>query len=63
MGAPRYVVIEGKPYLWRELLRIRREQRNAERTAQSALFELKEDVRPSSQATAQGRYAEPLLFD
>ncbi|MGO8866406.1 MAG: hypothetical protein ACLQME_07900 [Alphaproteobacteria bacterium] len=62
MGAPRHVVIDGKPYLWRDLLRLRREQRKAARQAQPALFELKEDARPPTQTTARGRYAEPLLF-
>ena len=63
MTAPRFVEIDGKRHLWRDVLRARREQREAKaRTTQPALFPLYEDRRPPSERTAQGRYTEPLLF-
>jgi hypothetical protein len=62
MSGPRFIVIDGKRYLWRDLLRLRREQRQAARTAQPALFPLKEDSRPPTQKTVRGRYEEPTLF-
>ena len=49
----RYIEIEGKRYLWRDLLKMRREQRKAERQTQPPLFELKEDVRPQTQRMGQ----------
>jgi hypothetical protein len=58
----RFVEIDGKLYMWREILKLRREQRNEERHAQLTLFELKEDQRPASQVSAEGRYREPTLF-
>lgn len=58
----RFVEIEGKRYLWRDILKLRREQRSEERQAQLTLFELKTDRRPASQGSADGRYREPTLF-
>lgn len=58
----RYIEIEGKKYAWRDLLKLRREQRKAARQAQPVLFELKDDERPKSQRTASSRYEEPTLF-
>jgi hypothetical protein len=60
--APIFIVIDGKRYAWRDILRLRREQRKAARQPQPTLFELKEDRRPQSQRSAGGRYSEPLLF-
>jgi hypothetical protein len=59
----RYIEIEGKKYPWRDLLKLRREQKKAARQAQPALFELKEDSRPQSQRSPSSRYEEPSLFD
>ena len=59
----RYVTIGGVCLLWRDVLKARREQLEAERRPQPTLFELKEDARPPSQRTAAGRYLEPTLFD
>ena len=59
----RYIEIDGKMYRWRDLLKLRREQRKAERQAQPALFELKYDQRPKSQSTVSSRYEEPTLFE
>ena len=46
-GSPmrRFVEIDGKRYLWRDVLKLRREQREEYRRPQLALFELKEDRR------------------
>jgi hypothetical protein len=57
-----FIVIDGKRYAWRDLLKLRREQRKAARQTQLTLFELKDDRRPATQRTADGRYAEPTLF-
>jgi hypothetical protein len=63
MPAPRFIDIDGKRYLWRDLLRLRQEQREAARRGeQPALFELREDARPPIERTAAGRYLEPSLF-
>jgi hypothetical protein len=61
MARPKHVVIDGKSYLWRDILRLRRAQATQE-PVQPALFELKEDTRPASQRKADGRYHEPTLF-
>ena len=61
--APRFIDIDGKRYLWRDLVNLRREQREAARQGeQAALFELREDCRPATERTAAGRYLEPSLF-
>lgn len=63
MAVPRFIEIDGKPYLWRDLLRLRQEQRAVARKAeQPPLFELREDHRPASDRTAASRYREPSLF-
>ena len=62
MTTSRFIDIDGRRYLWREILELRRQQRR-ERPAQPTLFELKDDARPASQRSAEGRYAEPTLFD
>ena len=59
-----FIEIDGKRYLWRDILERRREQKQAcARAQQPALFELKNDCRPSTDRTAAGRYLEPSLFD
>jgi hypothetical protein len=59
----RYVLIDNKRYEWKEILRLRREQIEAERRAQQpTLFKLRDDRRPPSQQTARGRYEQPTLF-
>ena len=63
MSAPRFIEIDGKPYLWRDLLQQRRQQLAAARQAQQpTLFALREDCRPPAERTAAGRYCEPSLF-
>ena len=61
MALPKLILIDGKMYLWKDILRLRREQRTPE-PIQPALFELKADARPASQRKADGRYQEPTLF-
>jgi hypothetical protein len=61
--APRFIVIDGKHHLWRDVLKLRREQVQAMANAkQPALFELIDDARPPAERTAAGRYLEPSLF-
>ncbi len=63
MSAPRFIEIEGKRYLWRDLVQLRREQKKTqERAQQPVLFELKDDHRPVAERTAADRYREPSLF-
>jgi hypothetical protein len=61
--APAFIVIEGKRYAWKEILKLRREQRKTARQPQLTLFALNEDSRPASQQTVEGRFTEPLLFE
>jgi hypothetical protein len=58
----KYLVLDNKRYLWRDILKLRREQRKAARQEQPVLFELKDDERPKSQRTASSRFEEPSLF-
>lgn len=58
----RTIVIDGKVYEWNDIRRLRREQIAAARKPQLTLFELREDARPASQRTADGRLTEPTLF-
>ncbi len=61
--APRFIDLDGKRYLWRDLAKLRQEQREAAgRGEQPALFELREDCRPATDRTAAGLYLEPSLF-
>jgi hypothetical protein len=63
MSAFRFIEIDGKRYLWRELVQLRHAQKTAHaKTQQPALFELKDDHRPVAARTAAGRYREPSLF-
>ncbi len=63
MRAPRFIEIDGKPHLWRDLLQLRREQLAANaKSEQPPLFQLKDDRRPPADRTAAGRYMEPSLF-
>jgi len=63
MTRMKHIEIDGKRYLWRDVLQMRREQKKAfARAQQPTLFELKDDCRPATQRTAEGRYREPSLF-
>jgi hypothetical protein len=59
----KFIEIDRRRYLWRDVLQLRREQKKAHgRAQQRALFELKDDHRPPAERTADGRYREPSLF-
>jgi hypothetical protein len=63
MLAPKFIDIDCKRFVWRELLQRRREQvAAAARAEQPALFELKKDCHPVPERTTAGRYSEPSLF-
>jgi hypothetical protein len=65
MSRPATIELDGRRYLWREIIEGRRRQiaaHDAAQTRQLALFDLKDDVRPATQRTTVGRYAEPTLF-
>lgn len=63
MTKPKFIEIDGKRHLWRDLLLKRREQIAAVAKGEpSPLFELKDDRRPLAERTASGRYREPSLF-
>ncbi|MGA8499753.1 MAG: hypothetical protein WB764_30020 [Xanthobacteraceae bacterium] len=63
MNAPRFIEIDGKRHLWRDLVKLRQEQRRAAAKAQQpALFELRDDARPVTDRRAADRYREPSLF-
>jgi hypothetical protein len=61
MPLPRYIDIDGRRYVWRDLMALRRAQ--AQPAAQQpALFTLHEDHRPPAERNAAERYREPSLF-
>ena len=62
MPVPKYLVLDGKRYAWRDILELRRAQRREAAPAQLVLFELKYDARHSAERSAAGRYLEPSLF-
>ena len=61
MPLPRTIEIDGRRYLWRDLVARRRAQAQP-RAEQPALFELREDHRPPGERSAAERYREPSLF-
>jgi hypothetical protein len=65
MTAPKFIEIDGKLHLWRDILKLRQEQLRAAAEAQPVqppLFELHEDFRPLCERNAATRYLEPSLF-
>ena len=64
MSPPRFITIDGKAYLWRDILKCRQEQLAAHRQAkQPALFgHLPEDSRPTLERKAADRYQQPSLL-
>ena len=61
---PRFIDIDGRRYSWSYILELRKAQLLiAQEARQPALFELREDSRPSTEQTAASRYLEPSLFD
>ena len=63
MRRPRFIIIDGKPYLWRDILAMRKAQSAEPKAAQPTLFQFKDDARPVITRTAAGRYREPSLLD
>jgi hypothetical protein len=63
MRHPRHVVIDGKLYLCRDLLALRRAQCVEPKAEPPTLFPLKEDAGPVAARTAAGRCRERSLFD
>jgi hypothetical protein len=63
MSTPPFIELEGRLYRWRDIVALRKAQLAATRSVeQLALFELRDDCRPSTDRTAAGRYREPSLF-
>ena len=58
---PRFVDIDGRRYLWRDLVALRRAQVTPS-AGQPTLFPLRDDCRPPAERCAAGRYSEPNLF-
>ena len=61
MPLPRFVEIDGRRYLWRDLVALRQAQTQP-RPEQPTLFELREDRRPPGERNAAERYQAPSLF-
>ena len=61
MPLPRFVDLDRRRYLWRDLVALRRAQATP-RTDQPTLFELREDNRPAGERNAAERYRAPSLF-
>lgn len=60
----KYFLLDGKKYLWKEIVKMRHEQMKvARQAAQLALFAIHDDTRPKSQRTASSRLQEPTLFE
>jgi hypothetical protein len=65
MTAPKFIDIDGKRHLWRDIVKLRQEQcRAAAEVApvQPPLFALREDFCPAAERTGASRYLEPSLF-
>lgn len=61
MTLPRFIEIDGRRYLWRDLVALRRAQAKTP-AQQPTLFALREDCRPPGERNAAERYCEPSLF-
>jgi hypothetical protein len=59
---PRTIDLEGRRYLWRDLLALKRAQAT-QKAEQPALFELREDHRPPGERSASERYQAQSLFE
>ena len=63
MNQPTFIEIDGRRFVWRDLVQRRREQFKAAATAmQPASFQLRDDSRPACEQSAARRYLEPSLF-
>jgi hypothetical protein len=61
MPRPRFIEIDGRRYLWRDLVQLYRAQAKPA-AHQPALFALRDDCRPPGERNAAQRYREPSLF-
>lgn len=61
MALPRFIMVDGRRYLWRELVALR-QAHTQPRPEQPTLFELREDHRPPGERNAAERYHAPSLF-
>jgi hypothetical protein len=61
MALPRFIDSDGRRYLWRDLVALRRAQATPA-AEQPALFPMREDHRPAGERDAAERYREPSLF-
>lgn len=61
MSLPRFIQIDGRRHVWRDLVALRQAQAMP-RSKQPALFELRDDHRPAGERNAAERYREPSLF-
>ena len=61
MPLPRFVEIDGRRMLWRDLVALRRAQATPA-AEQPTLFPLHEDCRPFGERSAAERYQAPSLF-
>ena len=64
MARTSIILIDGKPYRWSDITRLRKEQLAANRRErQPALFpDLPDDRRPAYERTASDRHRQPSLF-
>ena len=63
MRRPRFIIIDGKPYLWRDILELRRAQCAEPKEAKATLFPLRDHACLATARTVTGRYCEPSLSD
>jgi hypothetical protein len=61
MPLPRFIEIDGRRHLWRDLVALRQAQATPP-AQQPTLFPLREDCRPPTERNAAERYREPTLF-
>jgi hypothetical protein len=61
IALPRFITIDGRRYLWRDLVALRQAQAMP-RATQPTLFELREDLRLHGECSAAERYEAPSLF-
>jgi len=61
MSLPRFVEIDGRRFLWCDLVALRQAQATLKPT-QPTLFELRDDHRSIGERNAAERYREPSLF-
>ena len=65
MRSPDTLMVDGHAFSWRRLLELRRRQLEEWRKArpdQPALFEMRQDARPKTERSAEGRLKEPTLM-